>query len=604
MKPIHFLILWFSFLTVLSTAQNDSVLVAHWLDSATFQPQRSNHFLRLVNRKETNADKELLFDILTLKTKYFIKVGDFKQATMQVRKGKRLFRDELEAKTDFISLEGSVYAIQREFTKAITCYKNAIRNYDQLQLELKSAYVQNNIANVFFNLNDFESAYNYAKSSFKVVFAQKDTVRYPQIAGILAISEVKTNRMKLANFHAYVAVLDGGKYANPVAKIIGLYALGDYYAARKEYARATQMYQKVISLSKPLNLVSFENFGHLGLLAVFVETQQFELAIKEGEWVLNYTSATKQHTTDYALYNNLSKAYAGIGQNDKAYYYLAQANEMFRTYSSNENKKAIQELLVKYESEKKAKTIAKQQLQLSSVWNALLLLFVVLLVVVLFIIRIRRKNKARLQILQLENEHQLLEAFVEGEQKERERLAADIHDGIASSLTGLYLKVQQNETINDTRLIAEQIQQLRNEVRTISKNITPFNLEEEGWIQSFQRVIQQVQSETFRVFLIPNFREELLNSQRGMIVYRILQEMIQNTLKHAQATECEIVMVEEQHELLIQYSDNGIGVNAADLMKGNGWHSMKKRISALNGTISLPPNPMNGFKIDIKIPQV
>ena len=86
-----------------------------------------------------------------------------------------------------------------------------------------------------------------------------------------------------------------------------------------------------------------------------------------------------------------------------------------------------------------------------------------------------------------------------------------------------------------------------------------------------------------------------------MVLYRILQELVQNTLKHAEATECELLITEENDELLIQYCDNGKGVSDLAIQHGNGWQSIRLRVAALNGTLTFPQNPLGGFKIDIRI---
>lgn len=227
-----------------------------------------------------------------------------------------------------------------------------------------------------------------------------------------------------------------------------------------------------------------------------------------------------------------------------------------------------------------------------------------MVLLILTIVWTRKRAKNRLKTVQIESERNQLQAFVDGEERERERLAADIHDGIASTLTGLSLQIQQVQSLDEIKPLIEHLEAARNEVRLISKNILPFNLKEEGWKNSFQRFISSVQSPVFSIFFITEFEESQLNNQRGMVVYRILQELIQNTLKHANATECELMLTEENGTILIQYSDNGKGVSQEQLEKGNGWQSILTRLTAIDGVIYLPKNPLGGLKIDITLPKV
>ena len=166
------------------------------------------------------------------------------------------------------------------------------------------------------------------------------------------------------------------------------------------------------------------------------------------------------------------------------------------------------------------------------------------------------------------------------------------------------LQAQQADPSDALNAFAAHLKEVRNEVRLVSQNISPFNFREEGWNQSFQRFIASVQSAGFAVHFTPKYIESQMNNQRGMVVYRILQELIQNTLKHAEATECELLILEENSRILIQYADNGKGTTKQELEKGNGWQSFLMRLTAINGTFVLADRSFDGFKIDISLPKL
>lgn len=310
------------------------------------------------------------------------------------------------------------------------------------------------------------------------------------------------------------------------------------------------------------------------------------------------------HYADYTIYQQLSESLFHTGKTKQAYLYLKKANEMYREYSSLENKKTIQELLTKYETEKKERELVRKELQLSRAINWILLLGFVVLLLAFGFIWYRRKQAIRIEHMRLQSERYQMEAFIEGEERERERLAAEIHDGIASALTGLYLQMNNLESVDGISNIAANLQDVRNEVRHISKNILPFNLKETGWTYAFQRFLTTVNSSALTIHFLPDFADEQLANERGMVVYRILQELIQNTIKHAKASEAEIVILEENNQLEIHYSDNGIGVSIDMLTAGNGWQSILRRLEAIHATYRLPNNPLSGFKLDIVLPKL
>lgn len=587
-------------------AQTDSLRTVQLLDSILLHPEKESNYLeRITALEEKNRKKpKILSSIWVLRIKSDLQKGKLDRASEFVSKGIKQFNKQTDLQARFHSLQGNIYAMQKKFDLAIQSYQLALKQYDQFKLVREAAYVKNNIANIFFNLNDFESAYSYAKESFDVVYKLKDTVYYPQIAAVLAISEVKTNRIESAEKHAQLAISAGKKFNNPLAVIIGKYALGDIFSNKKEWIKAKETYLEVVQLSTQVRLLQYEAYGRIGLLSCYVALKENPEAIEEGEKVIELNNITKLHFADYTVYQQLSEAYHATDNNEKAFHYLRKANEMYREYSSIENKKAIQELLTKYETEKKERDLSQKTLELTRAIVWILALVFILFLLVVVIIWTRKRTKNRLKTFQLESERNQLQAFVEGEERERERLASDIHDGIASTLTGLSLQIQQLKSLDEIALLAEHLQSARNEVRLISKNILPFNLKEEGWKNSFQRFIDAVSSQSFTVFFIADFDESQLNNQRGMVVYRILQEFIQNTLKHANATECELMITEEKNTLLIQYSDNGKGTSKEELEQGNGWQSILTRLVAIHGVIALPDNPLGGIKIDIALPKL
>lgn len=587
-------------------AQSDSLLTTQLLDSALLNVEKQRYYLQKVDLLEQKNSKNpsKIAIIWGLKAKFYLRQGQVDKASELVNKGIKRFDQHPDLKARFYGLEGNVFAVQKKFDDAIRSYQLALKQYDQLKMVREAAYLKNNIANVFFNLNDFESAYSYAKESFDVVYELKDTIYYPQIAAILAISEVKTNRVSLAETHAQLAIDAGKQFKNPLAVIIGKYAMGDVYSSKQEWNNAKTIYNEVVVLSEQIQLRQYEAYGRIGLLTCNIALRIYNEAIEEGEKVIELNNITKLHFADYTVYQQLSEAYHAIGNNEKAFQHLRTANEMYREYSSVENKKVIQELLTKYETEKKERNLSQKELELTRAIIWILGLIFVLFLFVVMILWTRKRAKNRLKTVQIESERNQLQAFVDGEERERERLAADIHDGIASTLTGLSLQIQQVQSLDEIKPLIEHLEAARNEVRLISKNILPFNLKEEGWKNSFQRFISSVQSPVFSIFFLAEFDESQLNNQRGMVVYRILQELIQNTLKHANATECELMITEENGTILIQYSDNGNGTSQEQLEKGNGWQSILTRLTAIDGVISLPKNPLDGLKIDIALPKV
>jgi len=586
-------------------AKSDSLKVAQLLDSMLIEADRKDYFqneIEKIAQKNIN-NPEVIADIWLLQSRFYIMTGDIESAKAIKDKGISKFKDNPLLFAGFKNIEGSIFARSVQFNEAVNSFQTALKIYDSLGVNQRSAYIKNNIANIFFNLNDFESSYPYALESFSELYRINDTIYYPQIAAVLAISAAKTGKQEEAKAHANLAISSGKKYKNPVAVILGEYALGDLYSIQEKWEEAKNHYQTVSSSSVQLGLAQYEMYGLIGLISSHVSLKEYEEAVQHADRVIEITEKLNINYSDYTIYQQLSEAYNALGQYDKAYQFLYKANSLFREYNKIETNKNIQELLIKYEAQKKESELALKKLKLARSSNWILILSLALIILIVFILSWRSRNRDRLLKLRIESSKKQHEAYLEGEQRERERIASDIHDGIASTLTGLALKIKQVKSLNEIPVFYDYINKVRNEVRLVSKNIQPFNLKEQGWNNAFQQFLETIQSDELMVFFISEFNEKHFNNQKGIVVYRLIQELIQNTLKHAKASECEIIISEEKNNILIQYSDNGIGASKEELKKGNGWQSILKRINAIEGEISFPINPLNGLKIDILIPK-
>lgn len=606
MKTRSLILFCLCFTTGFSQFKPDSIRLSEYYNQALLKQDSAEFFLKDAAdffEKKRPSDRWLEANDY-LKARYFILSGKLDEAAILLKetiKRKPVYHPDL---AKFYNLMGSVSALRKENDQAINWYKKTLHILEKKNDSVQSAYIKSNIANIFFSTLDYKGAHPYLKEAFRITSATNDTLYGPSIEGMLAVVLLKMNRKKEAFRHAENALKRANKHPNAQALVIANYVLGECYLDQKDIEIAERYFKESLDLASRTGQVYYVMLSDIGLLLVSNEKKAFQEAIQYGNQALNIAGSINNTNTLYSVYKNLGKAFSGNGNHDQAYSSLLKAHQLYQEITSGRREKTMQELLVKYETEKKENELSKKQLELTRAVNWILVLVFSMTLLIALALWLRKRNRSRLKVLKLETERLQLEAFVEGEQRERERIAADIHDGIASTLTGLTLQLQQVHSLAELPLFTDHLQQVRNEVRQISKNISPFNFKEEGWNHSFQRFLNSVQHEGFSTFFLPSFEESLLNNQRGMVVYRILQELIQNSLKHAEANECELLITEEAEGLLIQYSDNGKGVSREKLEKGNGWKSIQNRLSAIQGKVDFPENPLGGLKIDITFPKL
>lgn len=244
-------------------------------------------------------------------------------------------------------------------------------------------------------------------------------------------------------------------------------------------------------------------------------------------------------------------------------------------------------------------------------------IFVVFLatILILFLVIYQKRivtQKNRFQKLENERQHSLLRATIEGQERERERLAKDLHDEIGSLLSGLSLnlkfqKNRQNIDQEQKDFLAEAcslVEKGIENVRNVSHNLLPATLEDFGLIHAMKECIDPINKSgeiKAEITLISNPSSLPKNVALGLL--RIFQELIQNTIKHAKADKITSHLDFQTHELLFTYEDNGEGL---DLSKSNsdgiGIKNIESRILALDGEFLIDKNFNDGYRVKIKVP--
>ncbi|OJJ17338.1 hypothetical protein BKI52_30835 [marine bacterium AO1-C] len=226
--------------------------------------------------------------------------------------------------------------------------------------------------------------------------------------------------------------------------------------------------------------------------------------------------------------------------------------------------------------------------------------------IILFVVFYQKRlsqQQLRLQELKNQQQQQLFLATNQVQEKERKRIANDLHDDVGVVLSTAKLYLSHLMTQPNIENVAQKIDQLvdaaAQNVRDIAHNLTPQNLEKFGLISAITEMCKKIQ-EANQIQVSFEYNEgQRLNFDIELGVYRITQELLNNTLKHAQASEIWLNLKFEGQHLTLQYSDNGVGVNLGSLSKTNnfglGLQNMIGKAEALQGRINFQSDLGQGF---------
>ena len=220
------------------------------------------------------------------------------------------------------------------------------------------------------------------------------------------------------------------------------------------------------------------------------------------------------------------------------------------------------------------------------------------------------RNKLRaLRKLEKETSLQKTSTLIKGQEQERNRIARELHDGLGQILTVTRLRTGK---IRAPRGLREELKNLVDEaikeVRKISNNVMPFVLVDFGLEAALNKLAQDIQAFTklkITVSFSDNDPNKVLNFESTVNIYRVIQESVNNIIKHAAATLVEINIKKESNDINISIIDNGKGFNLeSKLNKGGGIENMQERIEMLKGNLSIDTKPNLGTKILIYVPSV
>ena len=510
--------------------------------------------------------------------------------------------------------------------EAIQYYFQAENIYLLLGDEQRQAYVLNNIGIIYKFFEEYGKALELFEKC-KAVSQEAGNHRMMvtssmNIAGIYYFTDKTREAEK-----AYLEVIELNKEHPDIETLAAIYiTLGAIYAELNEPETSFEYLSKAIEIAKQTNNLRTETQANYKLAHYYLDKGN----IPEAE---EYFKKTIQGAEIIEDIQHLAESYKYLSsiQEENGNYKNALDNYKFSVELNdsiiNEKKlKIIFELESKYEKKKDEAEIlslsnnnAAQKIRNSDLKIQLVTVggIVVLLLGILFYIRLRnRKNNiiTEQRIKQLEEEQKLLAAqsIIVGQENERKRIAQELHDGIGVLLSTAsihFSNVEESSADEKTAQLLSKankmLKQASGEVRKISHDMMPGVLSKFGLQEALEDIFENVEDTgSIEVDCEIDLNEERLSENTEIILYRIVQEILNNTLKHAHAKQISFNLKKEGSTLLINYKDDGDGFeqNKIQIGKSLGLSGIKSRIDFLKGETKLISSPGNGVLYEIRIP--
>jgi signal transduction histidine kinase len=211
-------------------------------------------------------------------------------------------------------------------------------------------------------------------------------------------------------------------------------------------------------------------------------------------------------------------------------------------------------------------------------------------------------------------QNQRFKQVMEAQEAERRRIAADLHDSVGQSLSSVKMMLNYAQhrnsgpdTVKDMIVQSSAvIDSLADEIRTISNNLAPASLRKFGLETAMEEQIRKAQiDDRFHINFIRMTRGGQFDENLQLAIFRIFQELLTNSLKHSNATEISVQLIEHEEDVSFTIEDDGVGFNFNEALKtrsGNGLHNIISRVSLIGGKLQFDSSPGSGTTVTIQIP--
>ncbi|HEY0041763.1 MAG TPA: PAS domain S-box protein, partial [Flavisolibacter sp.] len=222
----------------------------------------------------------------------------------------------------------------------------------------------------------------------------------------------------------------------------------------------------------------------------------------------------------------------------------------------------------------------------------------------------RKKLEKKSFAEKIAHQRQLAQATIDGQEKERHEMGKELHDNIGQQLTTikLFLDLAQttadDNTLKMVNMALRSVSDVINEVRSISRSLVPPTLKDLGFIDAVNDLIDSLRTTgAINVELdYFEFDEDQLPENKKLTLYRILQEQLNNIIKHAKAKNVSIMLRLTAGNILLQVKDDGVGFDIDKIKKGLGITNIHNRAELFGGKVLLTTSPGNGCDINVCLP--
>jgi two-component system, NarL family, sensor kinase len=616
----------------LQLAKEDTLKIAILSDLcfayANNAPDSAMHYLR---QQQVIADRlniprynaNVLNDLATIQTYK----GDYSNALANNKKALAI-RQTLGDKNLLISSLNKIAIIYQEqgnYEQAADYQLRVLNLAEELDNSQYIAITLNNISFIYQKLKKYDPAMRYTRKALDMATADNDT--FAMARAYATIASVYGEQLRTDSALAYqrlaVAFLERTDELSELAATCN--DLGHLYSQNTENDSGLYYYRRAYNLSAGMEGNSNNTlFYAANMGSAFLRQNKNDSAYKYLRMVLTMRNADTRKNAIRTTYIGMATYYITKNMADSAIHYNNLYREITDSIYSGTMAEQANELLAKYETDKKEQQIAlldKQNtikeltigrknvalgLTLSSFIFAILL-------GILFYNRYRLKQASVLNEAIIQQQQLASKAIIAAEELERQRIARDLHDGIGQMFSAVKMNLsgiadRMHEPDANEKVLLDKTLKLVDEsckeVRNISHQMMPNVLLKSGLSMAVRDFIDKIDETRLKVTLETFGLQQPLPADIEAVLYRVIQESVNNVIKHAGATALDIQLHKDEESITVTIEDDGKGFDIKQVPEdgGIGLKSVNARVAYLNGKVDYESAPGRGTLVAIYIP--
>ncbi len=481
---------------------------------------------------------------------------------------------------------GTVYVQLNEFDKGLENYMAALTFAEQLNDKPQSISIQNNIASIHQRLKNHDRAIFYLEKSKNM--AEEINDPFGKCYTYLVLGNIYIEKRDSIKAVEYIEKSVTLSKANRIKRfeIIGIESLAQiYFECFDDYVQAEKLATE--------GLVEAEKFGDHWLtysaLAVLSNIYHMQKRYKECEeaaykaWQMDSANITHGRSiTANLIYANLY-----LGNNEQVVHFLKKHNDIIDQLNSQSLHENLSDMEVKYETEKKEMRIAslEKERQLYIWLIVLSVLFVLTLAIILW-----------LQTRNARKEKQLIatRSVLDGEMSERTRLSRDLHDRLSGNLSAV--KVELSNNPENLQSVCNKLDSCIEEIRRVSHNLMPTSLQF-GMKVALEDFTAQFPNVHFYFF----GENKRIEERMEFVVYCCANELVNNALRHAEAKNINVQLIQDGKHVSLTVQDDGCGFDEKSVTRGIGLKNIRDRVASCDGKIDMVTSPGKGTETTIEL---